>query len=382
MRNTSWINSLDPRYFEGSTPNARLPDYSSYFDFQQTIDSQGPQQVASTQPLQFSGSQITNLNPGPEFKSSYVDRTQSIALLQPSMQASSVRQLEPPQQDFNLPDFSFDFSGLGLNADGLQSSVNTQPNAQTPEPGFGLNQALGLGSLASNLLGGAAPAVAAGAYAGYQQLTGLGDLIEGDKLTTPQKVALFPLTGGLSLFSDQIQSLFGSGASEEDLDRREVNELLKERGVLGEDYNLTLQDGTVVDFDNPMQVQNFGQENIFNPDDSYLAGLAERGTRANYELDPTNPLSSQAAAYLNPLGEILSREADLDLSREKLVGWLSNAILGSGNVQTEMQLMDEIRSLYDQLGINNETGIEALQGYGLDDDTFNIFGHDLNLLFR
>lgn len=413
LDNVGWSwNLIDPEnpkpYLKGSTSNAQLPDYDSAYSFSPTNEKTQTQSIQATPALGQMSLQAEGLNPVPDFQSTYKDRTQDVRTLQPNYSGTPTATLNNQPQDFslpslNLPSFSFDYAQLGLdnsgqpvqgqqvgggdssfNLSGLSSLFGNLPamgsllgDASVYGPmtaGEAAGSVAGQGLTGGIGLGG----ILAGGYTGYQQLTGLQDFFNGDKLSTQQQLALALPTFGLSLLSN----VFGGGPTQEDLNREQVSNSLQGVGLLGDDFNLTLQDGTKVDFTNPGQMSNFASGNVFNPDDQYIQGLADRGTHAMYELDPTNPLTSQAVAYLNPLGEILAQQGNFNLGREKLVGWLANSILQSGTVDTEQELMDQIRAIYDQVGINNTSGIQALSGYGLDDNTFNVFGHDLNVLFR
>lgn len=430
------VKDDDSRLLKGSTQYAPLMDYDSLYEFEGNVQGTPFTGMTPTEAIKVSPNTSTSQNPLSAFKSSYVDRTREVGPERLDFSPSSFAKVDQPSSSiemsgFNLPGFSLNYQGLpeveqpevplqqqsnpqglgfiedALNAVGLASlfgggeevagasifpAANTLwGNASVYGP---MTQAEAAGSLAgqgtlvNSLFGGPAgtlgglAGLGAGAYTGYQQATGLNDFFQGDRLSTPQQIALALPTFGVSLFSDQIQDTLGFGPSEETLDRREADQFLQGLGFLNDDFNLSLSDGTEVDFTNPGQVQNFGTENVFNLDDEYLQGLADRGTRANYELDPTNPLSGTAAAYLNPLGAILAQEGDLDLGREKLVGWLANAILQNSQIDTESELLKEVQNLYSQLGLNRDSAQQMLSGYldsgALDQKLYDTFSHDIN----
>lgn len=72
--------------------------------------------------------------------------------------------------------------------------------------------------------------LAAGAYTGKEQFTGLKNFAEGEDLSITQKAALALPTFGLSLFSDQLSDLFGLSSDKWKTEGKRIKKL-REKGV-------------------------------------------------------------------------------------------------------------------------------------------------------
>lgn len=377
---TPWYQPIDydAQYeFEGSfdpTPFTPIPAKQSaemgFFDGGSSLPS--PAEPVNTydkpEPMEF---------PGTLQLEQTLENPQNIGLMPPDINPPNINLQFPvfPQEQGSISQIV----GSGVEGGG-QSFLGGLGQALASLGSFGN---VNLGNLWNGLGGEVSiPGLAAGAYTGYLQGTGIKDFFEGDKLDTLQQAALFPLTGGLSFFSDSLQGLFG-GKSEEQKERDSIRDLLQQAGVVDENYNTT--DSTGFNFnlglDGSETLSNFGTENVFNPEDEYLNQLVGSGSRFAYELDPTNPLSGLAAGLIDPLAEVLTREGGLDDTRERASGMLVNAILQNPEIDTEDELVKEVLRYYDLVGLTPQNTTPLIQGYGLDDNRLNAYLATLDRLF-
>lgn len=203
-----------------------------------------------------------------------------------------------------------------------------------------VSKALGLGTLG----GVTASGIGAGALVGGLQASGLTKFVEGKELNALEKAGLALPTFGLSLISDQIGSALGFDHSKNTRDLRQINDTFRALGVLNSDYNLVMTDGTVIDFDANHQVENYGKENKFNTDDPYINKLVANGHRANYEIDPTHPLSAKAVGVVDPIAEKLANH--VDAPKERITGYIVSNILQNKNVKTMSDVNREVNAMF------------------------------------
>lgn len=114
-----------------------------------------------------------------------------------------------------------------------------------------------------------------GAYIGSMIVPGIGTAIGG-------------VIGGVV---GAIQSLTGSGKSEDQLARDSVRDLLQKAGVIDENWSLTLADGSKYD------IGKDGKHRYTNLDGS---------TRLAHEVDPSNPLTADTIPLANALAEVIT----------------------------------------------------------------------------
>jgi hypothetical protein len=217
--------------------------------------------------------------------------------------------------------------------------------------GQGLTGGIGIGGLA------------AGAYTGYQQATGVADFASGKSLSTPQKLALALPTFGASLFSDQLQDAFMGGKDKDQQARDGVRGALQQMGVLDDKYQVKLAKGGTYDM---------------GKDGGFMLPNLDGGARHAYDADFSNPLTHQTVGWANPLALIITggdKKAASDLA-----GQLANAATSDAKdlegaranmnaIFTQMNIDNDkagmiLRQMKDQGRINENEFNAALYGLG------------------
>ena len=102
--------------------------------------------------------------------------------------------------------------------------------------------------------------VAAGAATGYEQFKGAQNFLKGDDLSFTEQAALALPTFGMSFLANPITKMFGSSKGKEQLSRDEVRKMLKERGIIDEEYRIQNADGSTFD------IGKDGGEPLYNLD--------------------------------------------------------------------------------------------------------------------
>lgn len=135
--------------------------------------------------------------------------------------------------------------GFGGGAEVASTAAETAPAAAEPFTLFGGNPLA------------AVAAIIAGAHTGTQLVEGVKKALSGDNLSWQEQAALALPTFGASFLVNPINKAFGSGKSEDQKNRDAVRTMLQERGVLDENYNVTLADGSTFDVGKDGKGQTF-----------------------------------------------------------------------------------------------------------------------------
>lgn len=142
---------------------------------------------------------------------------------------------------------------------------------------------------------------------GGLQLSGLNNFISGDSLSGIEHAALFPLTGGLSIFAEPVRGLFSSGKDGEQRKRDRLRSALQRSRVLDKDFNISFSDGTKF---------NLGAENF-------------DGGRTFEIADHSDPLNAKLIGMIDPFAAIYT--GGDDQARRQLTAKLVNATRKSKN---------------------------------------------------
>ena len=221
--------------------------------------------------------------------------------------------------------------------------------------GAGTAGASGTGAL-SSALGTVAPlaAVGHGLYTG-------GKFLSGDKLNTGEKLAYALPTAGLSLFSDELQGLFGSGKSKEQKGREATRESLAEMGLARNDdgqgiyLNFEGQDPYLMGFSGDFMK---GQDrSILDPTrvlERDKAGMT--GNRQSWDVDYTSDLDFMSNLASSGLGTLLSGQ-EMSPQQRQVFNEISNASIADTDRQFNeanwANTIGDIRGLYEKAGITN-----------------------------
>ncbi len=202
--------------------------------------------------------------------------------------------------------------------------------AATPSAGFG--------SMGTSVLG------AAGAYGLYDNYKNDREGIRGYGQGIASGAALGASLGGLpgaviggigGGLLKAGQDLFDSGKSNDQKNRDSARDLLKQMGVV----------------DGPLKgnatLQTFGG-------DSLDIGLD--GSKANFDVDFSNPIAAQAVALVNPLAAIVAQKSGA--KKEQVAGWLANGIMQ--NNKDPNALTKEAQYLYRKFGVGPQELLDNL----------------------
>lgn len=198
--------------------------------------------------------------------------------------------------------------------------------------------------LGSTTAGAFLPAagVAAGAYTGGQQLSGVMKAAQNQKLSLQEQAALALPTFGASFLVNPAQKLFGSGKDKDQRGRDAYRGGLKDIGFLDENYGLNLKGGAPT---------NFGSETLADGSKSFDVNF-NTGDKARDEL------TGRVVGALDPLAEVLSG-GDAK-RRSDLAGQFANAALASEDPMR--QVGNIFRRAEATSGLKPSTVKEQLQG--------------------
>lgn len=215
--------------------------------------------------------------------------------------------------------------------------------------------------------GGAVPTaagIAAGAYTGYQQATGVADALKGEDLDFQQQAALALPTFGMSFLYNPVKDQFGSGKDKAQLKRDAVRKDLQERGLLDEQFNIYNADGSAF---------NLGFDG-----GAMLEGGAYDGKRHYYDVNHDDP----AQVALIPIADAFSAiitGGDKKLTSD-FAGYFINAATSSGDARENI------------ISYMNKVGLDHAKAYGtihllaeegkLDTETANSYKNSLDAFFK
>ncbi len=224
---------------------------------------------------------------------------------------------------------------------GLQTVLGQGAAAAPAVPAVGAETAI---STNPGLMG-----VLAGGYTGYNQATGAKKITEGRNTSSIEKAALYPVTGGLDTIAEKtgLTKLLGGGKSNDQQGRDQDRASLQKGGVLDENYNLTLSDGSKV---------NLGLD----------------GSVKNYNVDFSEKGIGDTVALVNPFAYIV---AGGDAKRASdLAGQFTNAIKGSKDQKAEA------KALFEKAGLTKEDALSRIDALKVDDQTKAVFKGTVNSL--
>lgn len=132
----------------------------------------------------------------------------------------------------------------------------------------------------------------AGAYTGYQQLKGVGDVAENKPMSLQEQAALALPTFGLSLAYNPVRKYFGSTKGKDQLARDEVRGEAQKSGWLDSNFQAPINDNLTLDL---------GKDGGFQ----YTNKAGE--SRPVYNVDTSDPNSAQAVGWIQPLAAVLAK---------------------------------------------------------------------------
>ena len=191
--------------------------------------------------------------------------------------------------------------------------------------------------------------ILAGGYTGFNQAKGAQNIAQGKETTNIQKGALYPITGGLDTIAEKtgLSKVLGLGGkkSSDQQGRDQDRATLKQGGILDDDYNLTLTDGSKV---------NLGLD----------------GSVKNYNVDFNEKGIGDIVALVNPFAYLVSggdtkRASDLN-------GQITNAIKGSKDPKAEMEAM------FNKAGLYKTDALARIDALKVDQQTKDIFKNTIN----
>lgn len=213
----------------------------------------------------------------------------------------------------------------------------------------------------SSTLGAVAPWLAAAviAYMSYQTYKGRSKIKKqtGTDLTSEEMGETAPYTsawfanklGGFGKTLRDINPVYqidkmvwGSTKSDEQLYRDRVRHQWKKHGLVDENYQMKLADGSTFD------IGKDGGATLTNLDGS---------TRRYKDIDWNNPLAAESVADVNPLGYVLTSGIGKDRTSSEIVGYLTNAV--TANAKDRAQVDANISSLYRNAGFKNRQEVYA-----------------------
>lgn len=198
--------------------------------------------------------------------------------------------------------------------------------------------------------------VAAGAYVGFQQASGLLSALDGERLDTSQKLALAGVTGGLSLVFDDVKQefdkIFGTGKHGDQVARDDLRNNLETAGVLETidgSHHVELADGSKFDV---------GQDGRSGTRQWHNASNLPEGVRPflhAYDVDFTSDLALSTSLGGYALSSILL--GGRDGQKEKIGGYFTNAAISQGNLDFNQEnfskSMANMRKIYETSGIKS-----------------------------
>lgn len=224
-------------------------------------------------------------------------------------------------------------SGIGAGQAGLSGSIGgLAPGASIAEAGpmssslvGGASQGAAAAPSAMGGLGpmaGVAALAALGANRGFKAYEsskhrGLGDAFA-HQLSDPGGIAGLTLAAPITIPAIIAGSLFGGKKHKDQYARDSVRQQMLQSGIIGDDYNLDLGNGTSF---------NVGQ------DGQHMLTNAGGEQRHPYDVDWNDPRSASAVGAADPLAYYFSQQAgQTDPNRQaNFAGYLSNTILSGGD---------------------------------------------------
>lgn len=277
-------------------------------------------------------------------------------------------------------------SGIGADLAGKASGVGASSvgtGSGASASGAGAGGKLGL----SSAVGTVAPlaAVAHGLYTG-------GKFLSGDKLNTGEKLAYALPTAGLSLFSDSLQGLFGSGKSKEQKARESTRGMLAELGLLRDDDG----QGYLAEFEG-QDPYLMGFSGDFNNQDRSIRDLAKvlakdaqgmNQNRNSWDIDYTSDLDFMTNLASEGLGGLLTG-GNMNDSQKQVFRELTNASLADTdrefNQENWANTIGDIRSLYEKAGFTDANmanqRLEELVNQGLEQQQADQLRQGIGLVY-
>lgn len=278
--------------------------------------------------------------------------------LQP--QASS---LQTPDSQASRSDKTSQFFGqvlplsIGLGAQALEGAAIAEAAAGSAATAagsvaFGATIAGGIVGLTNLALTWGKSTPVAGAASGAGAGAAIGTLIA-PGVGTAIGAAIGTIAGGLL-------GCIKTGKHKDQIVRDKVRAALVERGILSQDYTITLANGSKYDI---------GIDG---------GPKAEFGGRRPYEVDFNNPLAKYAVSWLNPLLALISggnQKVQIDF-----VGYFANAALS--NAKSLADVRDNVNAIMKQFGVTDEalykTVVAAVNNGQLDSQTAAAWVNGIN----
>jgi hypothetical protein len=211
-------------------------------------------------------------------------------------------------------------------------------------------------------------AVPLAAATGYNTVTGVGNAIKGNKLSTQEQLALALPTFGLSFAFNPLVDLFGSGKGKQQVGRDSFRDLLVKQGIAQR------PEGTDETFINLFGGGQFdagkdGGDRLTNPDGT---------SRRYFEVDMTAPGIGDAINALNPLGLILAQQSGTE--QAAATGYLVNSVMSGGG--DAGQIKNRILDIYQKSGFTPDqidSGLQQLAQVGkISDSDLKIYQNAIN----
>lgn len=242
-------------------------------------------------------------------------------------------------------------------------------------------------------LSSAAGTVAPLAAVGHGLYTG-GKFLAGDKLNTGEKLAYALPTAGLSLFSDELQGLFGSGKSKEQKAREGFRGKLAELGLLESlgdkaySVNFEGQDPYLMGFNGSFLEQDRGIRDLAKVL-SRDADAIKSNARNPWDIDYTSDLDMMTSVASNSLGGLLGGSGKLGTTQQHIFNELANASLADTdrefNEANWANTMGDMRLLYEKAGFTDAdtayNRINQLAEAGMDQQEADQLRQGVGLVF-
>jgi hypothetical protein len=234
---------------------------------------------------------------------------------------------------------------------------------------------------------GSALGVAAGLYGGYETAkyqsdapaggkrdknSALGGAASGAALGTGilpgVGTAVGAVVGGLAGY---LGSVFGSSKGKDQMARDQVRDVMKEQGMIGDDYSFLLADGSKYD------IGKDGGASLLNYDG--------QGKRQAFDVDFKNPLAAETTAQSMALGMILTG-GHKKLS-DDFTGYITNSALSNAKDQrtATLNLQAITKQMMGQSGMDQNGAKQILDGLKtqgkIDVDSYNVAVSKLPSLF-
>lgn len=228
----------------------------------------------------------------------------------------------------SVPQSSIASGGLeaiGTAMDGSTMMGYATPTAAAPAAAPTLMGSTALGSLLP------AAGIAAGAWTGGQQLSGMQNAFSGNDLSFTEEAALALPTFGTSFLFDK----FGGGKGKDQQGRDAVRANAQQQGWLDDSYML-----------------NLGGDRKYD--------LGKDGSKGNYNIDFSKPGADIGVQYFKPFAAVMAAQDDDGKSIDDWTGILYNELSQNGTITDPAELRAQALRLAGNFGLTPSQMIQHL----------------------